>query len=101
MAKVSSIYKNKKRQKLVNKFANKRKKLKEQIYNKEISIEDRFQLVNKLAGITRNSSLTRVRNRCNITGRPRGFYRYFGLSRNMLRMLAGQGALPGVVKSSW
>ncbi|MDF2965579.1 MAG: rpsN [Rickettsiaceae bacterium] len=101
MAKLSSIKKNEKRQKLSNSLKNKRQILKEQIYNKEVSLEERFNLVLKLAALPRSSSQTRVRNRCALTGRPRGYYKKFKLSRNMLRELAGQGQIPGLRKASW
>ncbi len=101
MAKLSSVKKNEKRQKLSNSLQAKRENLKEQIYNKEISLEERFALVLKLAALPRSSSQTRVRNRCALTGRPRGYYRKFKLSRNMLRELAGHGQIPGLRKASW
>jgi small subunit ribosomal protein S14 len=101
MAKASSINKNVKRRKLAQKFYAKRKQLKDEIYNKDLSLEDRFVLMMKLAQMPRNSAADRVRNRCEITGRPRGFVGRFALSRNMVRDLAGKGCLPGVVKASW
>lgn len=101
MAKVSAIQRNEKRKKLAKSLLNKRAQMKKQIYNKEISLEERFELSLKLAKLPRNSAASRVRNRCVVTGRPRGYYRFFGLSRNVLRKLSGAGALPGVVKSSW
>lgn len=101
MAKVGSIQRNNKRKKLANSLKVKREALKEQIYNKEISLNERFGLIMKLASLPRNSARTRVRNRCALTGRPRGVYRKMGLCRNMLRDLAGKGMLPGLVKASW
>lgn len=101
MAKVSSVQKNIKRKNLARKFDNKRNKLKTKIYDKSVTLDERFSLIMKLASLPRNSALTRVRNRCAVTGRPRGFYRKFLLSRNMLRDLAGQGFIPGLVKASW
>jgi small subunit ribosomal protein S14 len=101
MAKVSAIDKNKKRIAKVLKARNKRSKLKDVIQNKELSIEERFAATQKLSKLPRNSSAVRVRNRCSLTGRPRGNYRFFGLCRNMLRELASFGKLPGVVKASW
>ncbi len=101
MAKISSIKRNDKRKKLANSLAAKRDKLKSKIYSKDIPIEERFGLVLELAKLPRNSAKTRVRNRCGLTGRPRGYYRKIGLSRNMIRELVGQGMLPGVVKASW
>lgn len=101
MAKKSSIEKNKKRMKLAAQLKAKRSALKEQIYTKDLAIDERFALVMKLAELPRNSAKIRVRNRCALTGRPRGFYKKFQLSRNMLRELASSGELPGVIKSSW
>ena len=101
MAKVSAIDKNKKRTAKVAQAKNKRSKLKELIYDKEVSMEERFLAVQKLSKLPRNSSLVRVRRRCALTGRPRGNYRFFGLCRNMLRDLASFGKLPGVTKASW
>ena len=101
MAKTSSIKKNEKRQKMSKSLEAKRESLKEKIYDKELSLEERFSLVLKLAALPRNSSKTRVRNRCALTGRPRGYYQKFMLSRNMLRELAGQGQIPGLRKASW
>ncbi len=101
MAKKSSVQRNLKRVRLVESLANKREKLKEAIYDKNLSLEDRFALVVKLASVPRNSAKTRIRNRCELTGRPRGYFRKFKLSRIMLRELGGEGMLPGVIKSSW
>ena len=101
MAKLSSVQKNLNRLKLIDKFSNKRKNLKKKIMDKSISIEERLKLQNKLNDLPRNGSSIRHRNRCEITGRPRGNYRKFGLSRIKLRELSMTGNLPGVVKSSW
>tara|TARA_B100002051_G_C16172972_1_gene363652 strand:- start:7 stop:312 length:306 start_codon:yes stop_codon:yes gene_type:complete len=101
MAKLSSIQKNLHRQELVKKFKNKRTKLKSKIMQKDITMEERIKLQNKLNDLPRNSSHIRVRNRCKLTGRTRGVYRKFGLSRIKLRELTMLGSLPGVVKSSW
>ena len=101
MAKQSSIQKNLNRKKIVSKFENKRKALKKKIMKKDISIEERFKLQAKLNDCPRNGSRIRIRNRCKITGRTRGVYRKFELSRIKLRELTMSGALPGVVKSSW
>jgi small subunit ribosomal protein S14 len=101
MAKLSSIQKNIFRQSLVNKFKNKRLKLKKQIMKKDLSMDERLKIQNKLNELPRNSSHIRVRNRCKLTGRTRGVYRKFGLSRIKLRELSMSGSLPGVVKSSW
>tara|TARA_B100000700_G_C14340482_1_gene532467 strand:- start:36 stop:341 length:306 start_codon:yes stop_codon:yes gene_type:complete len=101
MAKASSIQKNLSRHKLIEKLNKKRRHLKEQIKNKKISLEERIQLQNKLNEMPRNSSSIRFRNRCELTGRSRGVYRKFGLSRIKIRELSMTGDLPGVVKSSW
>ena len=101
MAKTSMIERDKKRRALVKSFAGKREKLKSVIRNQTLAAEDRFQAVLALAEMPRNSSRTRVRNRCALTGRPRGHFRKFNLSRNALRKLASVGELPGVTKSSW
>ena len=101
MAKQSSIQKNLNRRNIVKKFNEKRQSLKKQIMKKDLSIEERFKIQSKLNELPRNSSKIRVRNRCKLTGRTRGFYRKFGLSRIKIRELSMSGALPGVVKSSW
>ena len=101
MAKLSSIQKNMLRQNLVNKFKKQRLKLKKQIMKKDLSMEERLKIQNKLNELPRNSSHIRVRNRCKLTGRTRGVYRKFGLSRIKLRELSMSGSLPGMVKSSW
>ena len=101
MAKQSSIQKNLNRKKIVAKFENKRKQLKKQIMQKDLTMEDRFKLQTKLNDLPRDSSNTRVRNRCELTGRTRGVYRKFGLSRIKIRELTMSGNLPGMVKSSW
>jgi len=101
MAKLSSIQKNMFRQNLVNKFKDQRLKLKKQIMKKDLSMEERLKIQNKLNELPRNSSKIRVRNRCKLTGRTRGVYRKFGLSRIKLRELTMSGSLPGMVKSSW
>ena len=101
MAKLSSIQKNLFRKKLIKKFKSKREILKAKIKNKNISLEERISLQNKLNDLPRNGSSIRHRNRCELTGRPRGNYRKFGLSRIKLRELSMTGDLPGVVKSSW
>ena len=101
MAKQSSIQKNLNRRNIVKKFNEKRQSLKKQIMKKELSIEERFKLQSKLNELPRDSSKIRIRNRCKLTGRTRGVYRKFGLSRIKIRELSMSGALPGVVKSSW
>lgn len=101
MAKKSSIQRNLKRQRLAEKYAEKRVELKAVLANPETSDEDFFAAQRKLAKLPRNSSRVRVRNRCNMTGRPRAFLRRFGLSRITFRELALGGKIPGVTKSSW
>ncbi len=90
-----------KRAKLVNKFAAKRKELKEIISSEEASFDEKMVAVATLQSLPRDSSRARQRNRCRITGRPHGFYRKFGLSRNKLREAAMRGDVPGLVKASW
>ena len=101
MAKASAINKNNKRIKLVDKYYKKRKKLKKIIMDKKISLEERFKAQMKLSKLPRNSSKTRVRNRCQISGRPHGVYRKLKISRIALRQLGLEGKIPGMVKSSW
>jgi small subunit ribosomal protein S14 len=101
MAKISSIQKNLKRKKMTSSLLNKRALLKSKIYNKNLSLVERFDLVMKLAELPRNSAKTRVRNRCELTGRSRGVYQKFKMCRNKIRELAGAGLIPGLVKSSW
>jgi len=101
MAKLSSINKNNKRIKLVNKFYEKRKKLKKIVMNKNLSLEERFKAQQKLSKMPRNSAASRVMNRCEITGRPHGVYRKLKISRIALRQLGLEGKIPGMVKSSW
>jgi small subunit ribosomal protein S14 len=101
MAKTSAIERDKKRRRLSDRFRAKRKALKEVTRDKDVAAEDRFAAQLKLAELPRNSSRTRVRNRCELTGRPRAYYRKFRISRIMLRELASQGQIPGVTKSSW
>ena len=101
MAKTSSVQKNNRRIKMAKQYAAKRARLKEMSVDDTLSAEERFGAQLKLAELPRNSSPTRIRNRCSITGRPRAVYRKFKLSRLALRELASSGALPGVVKSSW
>ena len=101
MAKTSSIEKNNRRRKLAKKYSGRRARLKAIARDKNKPMEERFAATLKLAELPRNSSPTRVRNRCELTGRPRAVYRKFKLSRLALRELASSGALPGVVKSSW
>jgi len=101
MAKTSAIQRNLKRIKLANKFLKKREKLKKIIRNKKLPLEERFAAQLKLAKIPRNSARTRIRNRCEITGRPHGVYRKLKISRIALRDLASKGRIPGMTKSSW
>ena len=101
MAKISSIKKNEKRIKLTKKYASKRKKLKKIIMDKKISLEERFDAQLKLSKMPRNSSKTRIMNRCEITGRPHAVYRKLKISRIALRDLTHEGKIPGMVKSSW
>ena len=101
MAKKSAVEKNKRRERLSKKFAGKRAKLKTIANDENIPSEDRFAARLKLAELPRNSSPTRIRNRCALTGRPRGTYRKFKLSRIALRELASTGQIPGMVKASW
>ena len=101
MAKISSIERNKKREKMAKQFANRRAKLKAIVSNREISVEERFEAAMKLAQLPRNSAANRTRLRCAVTGRPRGNYRKFKLCRIQLRELGSTGQIPGMVKSSW
>ena len=101
MAKLSSIQKNKLRNELIKKFSKKRDMLKSKIKDKNLSLEEKIKYQNKLNDLPRNSSSIRHRNRCELTGRSRGVYRKFGLSRIKIRELSMTGDLPGVVKSSW
>ena len=89
------------RQKLAKKYSGRRQRLKAVARNKELAMEDRFAATLKLAELPRNSSKTRVRNRCEMTGRPRGFYRKLKMSRIALRAMGNDGKIPGLVKSSW
>ena len=101
MAKQSALEKNKRRQKLVAKYAGKRQDLLAMSKDQSLNNEERLMARLKLAELPRNSSPTRVRNRCLVSGRPRGYYRKFRMSRIALRKLASSGKVPGVVKSSW
>ena len=101
MAKVSAINKNDKRIKLSDKLYKKRQSLKKIIMNKKLPLEERFKAQQKLSSLPRNSAKNRVRNRCQITGRPHGVYRKLKISRIALRKLGLEGKIPGMVKSSW
>ena len=101
MAKKSSIEKNEHRRKLTKKFSGRRARLKAIAMDKTSSMEERFAAALKLAEMPRNGSATRIRNRCEVTGRPRAFYRKLKMSRIALRELGSKGLIPGLVKSSW
>ena len=101
MAKLSAINKNNKRIKLSDKFFKKRQNLKKIIMDKKLTLEERFKAQQKLSKLPRNSSRIRVRNSCQITGRPHGVYRKLKISRIALRQLGLEGKIPGMVKSSW
>ena len=101
MAKTSSIEKNNRRRKMAKKFAGKRARLKAIAYDKARPLEERFEAQLKLAELPRNSSATRIRNRCEVTGRSRAYYRKLRMSRIALRDLGSKGMIPGLVKSSW
>tara|TARA_B100001027_G_C16043527_1_gene230953 strand:+ start:258 stop:563 length:306 start_codon:yes stop_codon:yes gene_type:complete len=101
MAKLSAINKNNKRIKMADKFYKKRESLKKIVMNKQLTLEERFKAQQKLSKLPRNSARIRVRNRCQITGRPHGVYRKLKISRIALRQLGLEGKIPGMVKSSW
>ena len=101
MAKTSSIQRNLKRIRMAKKFLKKRQELKKIINNRKLPLEERFKAQLKLAKLPRNSAKTRIRNRCEITGRPHGVYRKLKISRIALRDLASKGKIPGMTKSSW
>ncbi|MBO6539591.1 MAG: 30S ribosomal protein S14 [Rhizobiaceae bacterium] len=101
MAKTSAVEKNERRRKMVARYAAKRQALKAIIMDKDQPMEERFRAQMKLAALPRNSAPSRIRNRCEVTGRPRAFYRKLKLSRIALRELGNMGKIPGLVKSSW
>lgn len=101
MAKLSSINRNEKRKRMAKKYAAKYARLKEQANDTSLPEDERLLARLKMAEIPRNANPTRIRNRCELTGRPRGYYRKFKLSRIALRDLANNGLIPGVTKSSW
>ena len=101
MAKKSMVARETKRKKMVLKYVDKRNALREVIRDPKTSVEEKVAAQIQLQKLPRDSNATRVRNRCNITGRPHGFYRKFGLSRNKLREATMRGDVPGVVKASW
>ena len=101
MAKTSSIEKNKRRARLAKQYAGRRSRLRKIARDKNASMEERFAATLKLAELPRNSAKIRVRNRCEITGRPRAYYRKLRMSRIALRKMSNEGKIPGMVKSSW
>ena len=101
MAKMSAIQKNKRRRRIVASYASKRNALRAIAKDQSLPAEDRFAARLKLSQLPRNSAPARIRNRCELTGRPRGFHRKYQMSRIALRELASSGHLPGMVKSSW
>ncbi len=101
MAKKSAIENNQRKMRLAKKFAGRRKRLRDAANNEKLPLEERFEARIKLAALPRNGAITRVRNRCEVTGRPRGYYRKMRMSRIALRELGNQGLIPGLVKSSW
>ena len=101
MAKTSSVEKNNRRHKLVGRYASKRKALKAVVMDQSKPMEERFRAQLKLSALPRNSAKVRIRNRCEVTGRPRAYYRKLKMSRIALRDLGSLGAIPGLVKSSW
>lgn len=101
MAKKGAIEKNARRRRMAKKYAPKREELRAVVKDRDAAPEERFEATLELAKLPRNSAKVRIRNRCNVSGRPRGYYRKFGLSRIALRELAAEGIIPGVVKSSW
>lgn len=101
MAKLSSINKNNRRRKMTKQFAEKRAALKAIVMNKELDIQERLTAQMQLSALPRNGSATRIRNRCEVTGRARGVYRQFKLSRIKLREYGSFGRIPGLIKSSW
>lgn len=101
MAKTSAVERNEKRRRMAKKYAAKRARLKAIATDEGAGLEERFAARLKLAALPRNSAPSRVRNRCEVTGRPRGFYRKLKMSRIALRELASRGQVPGMVKSSW
>ena len=101
MAKQSQVLRDQKRKKLIAKHAAKRAELRNKLKDPEVSIEEKLEVQVAFAKLPRNSCPTRLKRRCEVSGRPRGYYRKFGISRIALRELAHQGMLPGVRKSSW
>jgi small subunit ribosomal protein S14 len=101
MAKKSSIEKNNRRRRMAKQYAGKRSRLKAIVNNHSLAMEERFAAQLKLSQLPRNSAPARIRNRCEMTGRPRAYYRKVRMSRLALRELANKGLIPGMVKSSW
>jgi small subunit ribosomal protein S14 len=101
MAKVSAVAKNNRRAEIIERDFEKRKKLKDVLMSKETTDQEKFEAQSKLAKLPRDGAKIRYRNRCNVTGKPRGYYRDFGISRISLRESSGFGLIPGVIKSSW
>jgi small subunit ribosomal protein S14 len=101
MAKKSAVENNQRKQRLVKKFSARRKRLLDVANNGKLPMEERFEARLKLAALPRNGAVVRVRNRCEVTGRPRGYYRKMKMSRIALRELGNKGLIPGLVKSSW
>ncbi len=101
MAKKSAIENNQRKQRLAKKFSARRKRLLDVANNEQLPMEERFEARLKLAALPRNGAIIRVRNRCEVTGRPRGYYRKMKMSRIALRELGNKGLIPGLVKSSW
>ena len=101
MAKKSAIENNERKRRLVKKFAARRQRLRDVANNESLTMEERFEARLKLAALPRNGAAIRIRNRCEVTGRPRGFYRKMKMSRIALRELGNRGLIPGLVKSSW
>ncbi len=101
MAKRSAVERNKMRERLVKKYANRRGELKAAAADRRLAPEERFRARLKLAKLPRNGAAVRLRSRCELSGRPRGYYRKFRVSRIALRELASRGQIPGMVKSSW
>lgn len=101
MAKLSSVKKNNRRRDMTKQFSNRRRQLKDVLMNKSVDLDTRLEVMVKLSELPRNSSATRIRNRCEVSGRPRAFYRKFRMSRIAVRELGSMGLIPGLIKSSW
>jgi len=101
MAKKSAIENNERKRRLAKKFAARRQRLRDVANNESLTMEERFEARLKLAALPRNGATVRIRNRCEVTGRPRGFYRKMKMSRIALREFGNKGLIPGLVKSSW